>query len=214
MKTKPFDIQAALNGAPVVTRSGRKVLSIEYDTYPISVKVEWEDGDPYEDTYTVSGRRYVSRETPDDLFMLDEEGGEEMITKPFNLGAALLQNAPIILADGSKARIVQAPFWVYTGDMFVPYGFDGLPLDKRFGTIGNYLNILEVDDKVTPFNLGTALMQDRQIVAGGRYRARLVQAPIWVKIENRGYAPYDYNGNPLAEGWRESKKLLTVTKKA
>lgn len=133
-----------------------------------------------------------------------------MKRKPFNLGAALLQNAQIILADGSKARIVQAPFWVYTGDMFVPYGFDGLPLDERFEFDDLYLDILEVDDKVTPFNLGTALMQNRQIVAGGKYRARLVQAPIWVKIENRGYAPYDYKGNPLAEGWRESKKLLIL----
>lgn len=133
-----------------------------------------------------------------------------MKRKPFNLGAALLQNAQIILADGSKARIVQAPFWVYTGDMFVPYGFDGLPLDWRFVFDELYLDILEVDDKVTPFNLGTALMQNRQIVAGGRYKARIVQAPIWVKIENRGYAPYDYKGNPLAEGWRESKKLLIL----
>lgn len=133
-----------------------------------------------------------------------------MKRKPFDLGAALLQNAPIILADGSKARLVQAPFWVYTGDMFVPYGFDGLPLDERFEFDDLYLDILENDDKVTPFNLGTALMQNRQIVAGGRYRARIVQAPIWVKIENRGYAPYDYKGNPLAEGWRESKKLLIL----
>ena len=133
-----------------------------------------------------------------------------MKRKPFDLGAALLQNAQIILADGSKARIVQAPFWVYTGDMFVPYGFDGLPLDERFEFDELYLDILEVDDKVTPFNLGTALMQNRKIVAGGRYKARIVQAPIWVKIENRGYAPYDYKGNPLAEGWRESKKLLIL----
>lgn len=133
-----------------------------------------------------------------------------MKREPFDLGAALLKKAPIILADGSWATLVQAPLWVYTGDMFVPYGFDGLPLDERFGTDEHYLNILEVDGRVTPFNLGTALMQNRQIVAGGKYRARLVQAPIWVQIENRGYAPYDYNGNPLAEGWRESKRLLIL----
>ena len=133
-----------------------------------------------------------------------------MKRKPFNLGAALLQNAPLVLADGSKARIVQAPLWVYTGDMFVPFDFDGLTLDKRFDKDHFYLDILEVDGKVTPFRLGTALMQNRQIVAGGKNRARLVQAPIWVQIENRGYAPYDYKGNPLAEGWRESKKLLIL----
>lgn len=133
-----------------------------------------------------------------------------MKREPFDLGAALLQNAPIILADGSKARIVQAPLWVYTGDMFVPYGFDGLPLDERFDSDQLYLDILEVDGNVTPFKLGTALMQNRKIVAGGKYKARLVQAPIWVQIENICYAPYDYKGNPLAEGWRESKKLLIL----
>lgn len=77
MKTKPFDMQAALNGAPVVTRSGRKVLSVEFDSYPLSAKIEG-DNYNYEDTFTVSGRKYGDcLESPDDLFMLDEEGGED-----------------------------------------------------------------------------------------------------------------------------------------
>ena len=78
MKKKPFDMEAALAGAPVVTRDGRRVLSIGFDSYPLTAKIEWENDDYYEDTFTVSGRRYGDHlESLDDLFMLDEEGGEE-----------------------------------------------------------------------------------------------------------------------------------------
>ena len=78
MKTKPFDMQAALNGAPVVTRSGRKVFSVGFDTYPICAKIDCGYHHYAEETFTVSGRKYGDAlESPDDLFMLDEEGGEE-----------------------------------------------------------------------------------------------------------------------------------------
>ena len=71
-------MQAALNGAPVVTRSGCKVLSLGYDSYPISAKIECEDDEYFEETYTVSGRKFGDHlESPDDLFMLVEEGGED-----------------------------------------------------------------------------------------------------------------------------------------
>ena len=78
MKTKPFDMQAALNGAPVVTRSGRKVFSVGFDTYPIYAKIDCGNHHYAEETFTESGRKYGdSLVSPDDLFMLDEEGGEE-----------------------------------------------------------------------------------------------------------------------------------------
>jgi hypothetical protein len=70
---KPFNLQAALNGAPVVTRDGRKVLEIHHFTecfgtdHPVRAVVEGIEGI---DSFTVCGR-YVDRmhDRDYDLFM-------------------------------------------------------------------------------------------------------------------------------------------------
>ena len=67
---KPFDIQKALEGAPVVTRDGKQVcgLSNRYTgrAYPLSAII---DGDEY--TWTEAGVQFLGVEGEYDLFMAD-----------------------------------------------------------------------------------------------------------------------------------------------
>lgn len=75
MKTKPFDLRAALNGAPVVTADGKRVTGIRYKTYPICGTVVLNPGDQERLTFTLDGRMNIRSKTDLDLYMLDEEGG-------------------------------------------------------------------------------------------------------------------------------------------
>lgn len=70
---KPFDLEAAKNGAPVMTRDGRKARIVCFDRVherlPLVVLVEHEGGeDPR--TYTATGHYYDVQHTSDcDLVM-------------------------------------------------------------------------------------------------------------------------------------------------
>lgn len=81
IKTKPFDLEKALKGAPVVTRDGHRVEIIGYDPlrmkYPVLFKVE---NDPLMFSATDKGISWASSHSLFDLFLLDEEtqeGGEQ-----------------------------------------------------------------------------------------------------------------------------------------
>lgn len=79
IKTKPFNLQKALNGAPVVTRDGREVEIIDYDPqreFGILFQIK---GSRCTLTAKTEGFWYVYP-TEFDLFLLDEEtqeGGEK-----------------------------------------------------------------------------------------------------------------------------------------
>lgn len=71
---KPFNLQAALNGAALVTRDGRKVLmfaldneTFNGDTFPYMAKI---DGDSGFNFFTEDGR-YNTIESHLDLFLAD-----------------------------------------------------------------------------------------------------------------------------------------------
>lgn len=132
-----------------------------------------------------------------------------MKTKPFDLGEALLGNAPLCV-NGKTAHIVQAPIWVYTGDAFVPYGLDGRCLDVRIYNFDD-LAILDRKGNKQCFDLGDALLQNKKIVTFDSCKARIVQAPIWVSVgQNKLYLPYDYEGHILAQGWSKNYDLKIV----
>ncbi len=72
---KPFNLERALAGAPVVTRDGGKVLDIKKwktmpvpHTYPLICLVEQEDG-IFTVTYTLEGRYCKEVDSLYDLFM-------------------------------------------------------------------------------------------------------------------------------------------------
>lgn len=75
---KPFNLEQALKGKPVVTRSGRKVTNIVVDEkdgrYPIYAHV-YEDDELFETlTYTIKGEFWFEgRENRADLFMADNQ---------------------------------------------------------------------------------------------------------------------------------------------
>ena len=78
MKTKAFDLQAALAGATIVTRDGRKVRNIKYVGYPINATIENPDGTEHTTNYTKDGRYFWGKSvSPRDLLILVDEGGEE-----------------------------------------------------------------------------------------------------------------------------------------
>lgn len=77
MKTKPFNMEAALNGAPVVTRDGRRVRDIQYSPYPINATIENSDGTDLSTNFTLEGHFFGKSVSCRDLLILDEEGGEE-----------------------------------------------------------------------------------------------------------------------------------------
>lgn len=71
MKLKPFDLEAAKAGAPVVTRDGRPVRILTYDARrprPIVALVDNGDYDDVE-TYMENGGSMPSKETAEDLFI-------------------------------------------------------------------------------------------------------------------------------------------------
>lgn len=80
IKTKPFDLQKALNGAPVVTRGGRRAEIVGYNPqwiFGVMYKVE---GYPCPKSATIKGVYWISSQSNFDLFLLDEEtqeGGEK-----------------------------------------------------------------------------------------------------------------------------------------
>jgi len=70
---KPFDLEKALAGAPVVTRGGREVtqlylFDVKDDCYPVYGVIHNKNGN-YIGCFTKEGRELVSRETSSDLFM-------------------------------------------------------------------------------------------------------------------------------------------------
>lgn len=148
-----------------------------------------------------------------------------MTTKPFDLGAALLGNAPVVTVNGQKARIVQAPLWVYTDDAFLPYDYEGHVLFSRYFDVnseeGRRYNLLldyaeealegypRRPEDTKPFNPGLAILENIPIVTCGGDSARIVQAPLWVEICKR-YFPYNYNGIIMAEGWNKVKSALLM----
>jgi len=74
---KPFNLEQALKGKPVVTRNGRKVTNIVVDeknvTYPLQVRIVQKD--ICEDlTYTIEGTFWFEgRESRHDLFMASRQ---------------------------------------------------------------------------------------------------------------------------------------------
>lgn len=79
IKTKPFDLEKALKGAPVVTRDGRRAVIIEYVPQSrFGVRFMVVD---YPDILSADTMgNYFSHESSYDLFLLDEEtqkGGEK-----------------------------------------------------------------------------------------------------------------------------------------
>lgn len=73
---KPFNLEEALAGKPVVTRGGDKITHLYYNKdaksdYPILV---WVD-DRFTSKYRINGRITIDRATtwPSDLFMAEEE---------------------------------------------------------------------------------------------------------------------------------------------
>ena len=99
MKTKPFDMEAALAGAPVVTRDGRRVINLQFaKTYPIEATIVNDDETTFHDIFTKDGCIWDNGLQSDfDLFMLDEEGRRGMKTKHFNYEEA---RAGARLTDG------------------------------------------------------------------------------------------------------------------
>jgi hypothetical protein len=74
---KPFNLEQALKGKPLVTRDGRKVTDIvvdETDRYPISAHVYDDDKIFGTLTYTIEGEFWFEgRENRADLFMADDQ---------------------------------------------------------------------------------------------------------------------------------------------
>ncbi len=79
MNTKPFDINAARNGAKVVTKKdGYPAKIIMWDLkscYSVLAIVDYNDGSQYAFQYTDKGHYFNDKGNPMDLMMLTDEQG-------------------------------------------------------------------------------------------------------------------------------------------
>lgn len=69
MKTKPFSLEKALAGHPVVTREGRRVTQIAYFPAAVYGVYALVDGDPCVGSYSNDGKKYQKAEDRYDLFL-------------------------------------------------------------------------------------------------------------------------------------------------
>lgn len=118
MKTSPFNLEKALQGAPVVTRDGRKVLAIhkfDVDVEQPLIAILYGKNDAY--AYNLDGRYKVINENHEnDLFMLEPDEKRERL----NFGEALeslirgryirrslwMTNSRLYLFAGDEIRIL------------------------------------------------------------------------------------------------------------
>ena len=70
---KPFDLEQAKAGAPVITRDGRKARILSFDLcnryYPMVAAFTDSDGDEGVDSLTNEGKCFADKDSPNDLFM-------------------------------------------------------------------------------------------------------------------------------------------------
>ena len=71
---KPFDLEKALKGAPVVTRDGREatqlfLFAVGDDKYPVYGVIHDKRSGDYISYFTTQGKQYADRESNSDLFM-------------------------------------------------------------------------------------------------------------------------------------------------
>lgn len=99
MKTKPFDLKAALAGAKVVTRDGRDIVNLKRwsenytGTYPVSADIVG----GHHSVWTATGKYQSSIESHKwDLVLVDDLS---VRTMPFNLEAAL-KGEPVVTRAG------------------------------------------------------------------------------------------------------------------
>lgn len=75
---KPFDLEKALKGAPVVTRDGREVtqlflFAVGDDKYPVYGVIHDKKAGDYISCFTKQGKQYADRESTADLSMKTEK---------------------------------------------------------------------------------------------------------------------------------------------
>lgn len=110
---KPFDLEAAKNGAPVCTRNGKDVRIICFDRvskdlYPIIALIKENNGDEVLYTYTLDGKVSKYSDSPINLVMkpVKEEG---WINLCFNAGRTYLdgfiyKDEETAISTGSSRR--------------------------------------------------------------------------------------------------------------
>lgn len=80
---QPFNLQRALTGAPVITRDGHRVISVQYSPniqdslIPLVVSVAWESEATLTYRCTANGRYYMNTESIYDLVMDDDEDDKQ-----------------------------------------------------------------------------------------------------------------------------------------
>lgn len=106
---RPFDLEAAKRGEPLVTRDGRKAKFVSFEFYDAgtcnAMRAEVE-GDPI--AYYRDGRFLRSDEHPMDLFMAPIEKPKDDIPqgcRPFDLEAAK-RGEPLVTRDGRPAFFI------------------------------------------------------------------------------------------------------------
>lgn len=76
MKTKPFNLEEALNGAKVVTRDGREVKQLTYfdinDNFRLFGVIIEKNGENHLTAWRFDGKCSSSNESEDDLFIVIE----------------------------------------------------------------------------------------------------------------------------------------------
>lgn len=105
----PFDLERALAGHALVTRSGRKVTNFrcgdaDDGDYPYKATILTEYDEPIDELFTGAGRFYVStyNESPNDLFMA------ENAPKPRYMVSVEGRTAPRVIHDSKTSAVTEA----------------------------------------------------------------------------------------------------------
>lgn len=108
----PFDLERALAGHALVTRSGRKVTNFRCGDaddaddvdYPYKATILTEYDEPIDELFTGAGRFYIStyNESPNDLFMA------ENASKPRYMVSVEGRKAPRVVHDSKASAVTEA----------------------------------------------------------------------------------------------------------
>jgi hypothetical protein len=99
---KPFDLEKALKGAPVITRDGREVtqlclFDVGDDKYPVYGVIRDKKAGDYISCFTKQGKQYADRESTADLSM-------KTVKKTGYVLAQHIIQAPCVVDDWIKVE--------------------------------------------------------------------------------------------------------------
>ena len=110
---KPFDLEQAKAGAPVITRDGRNARILSFDLcnryYPMVAAFTDSDGDEWVNVHTNEGKCLMDKDSPNDLFMAPVKREGWVNLYPPTMSSGVLARATSVYATKGQAEVNASP---------------------------------------------------------------------------------------------------------